>query len=83
MRSTSGPTGATSRSPISGKGARKAKSRAGGGGLWRLPSSHKAILNLLDACAEAIGTPFRCLKIRSTDNVDEDATFAAANRPIP
>jgi len=38
-------------------------------------NSHKAILNLLDACADAIGTSFRCLKVGPKDDAD-DAAFA-------
>ncbi len=40
--------------------------------------SHKAILNLLHQCAEAMGEDFRCLKVNSNDS-DDDADFAAAH----
>ncbi len=41
-------------------------------------NSHKAILNLLDKCAEALGGRFSCMKVGSPDDED-DAAFAAAH----
>ena len=40
-------------------------------------NSHKAILNLLDQCADAMGKDFRCLKVSSDS--DDDADFAATH----
>ena len=41
-------------------------------------NSHKAILNLLTACAKAIGKGFRCLKVGGSDDPD-DVAFASAH----
>lgn len=42
-------------------------------------NSHRAIVNLLEECARAIGPAFRCVKVGSGD--DEDDAAFAARRP--